>query len=123
MLQYSEARERVEVWITLGENARPGAIVVVQGLELVGDRGTEKRVANAYVSFMEFYYHDFAGVDGIDGIDVIVGIVVIIIVSVSVTTLALGEGRVSNEGWKGGEGGGGFEVVHHFSLSFVCFNL
>ena len=98
MLQYSEARERVEVRITLGENARPGAIVVVQGLELVGDRGIEKRVGNVQVSFMEFYYHDFAGVDGIDGIDVIVGIVVIIIVSVSVTALALGEGRVSDEG-------------------------
>ena len=44
---------------------------------------------------MEFYYHDFAGVDGSA---VIVGIVVIIIVSVSVTALALGEGRVSDEG-------------------------
>ena len=59
---------------------------------------------------MEFYYHDFAGFDGIAGIVVIVGII-----SVSVTALALGEGRVSDEGWKGGEGGGGFEVVHHFS--------
>ena len=112
LLLYCEARERVEVRITLGENVRSGASVVVQGLELVGDRGIEKRVGNVQVSFMEFYYHDFAGVDGSA---VIVGIVVIIIVSVSVTALALGEGRIGDEGWKGGEGGGGFEVVHHFS--------
>ena len=93
MLLYCEARERVEVRITLGENVRSGASVVVQGLELVGDRGIEKRVGNVQVSFMEFYYHDFAGFDGIAGIVVIVGII-----SVSVTALALGEGRVSDEG-------------------------
>ena len=98
----------VEARITHGlvSKVRTGASVVVEGLELVSDRFIENQVHVGIVSIPEFQYDD---------IICIAGIVAIIPISVvSSTALATGEGRVSDEGWKGGEGGG-FKVVHHFS--------
>ena len=113
LLLYIEVIKLVVVRIREVDNPRIGARVVLEWLELVGDRAIEKHAVR--VSITEFYYDDIAGST------VIVVIIPISVassvassVAASVASLVLGEDRVSDEGWKGGEGGG-FEVVHHFS--------
>ena len=101
LLLYIEVIKLVVVRKSVVENPQIGARVVLEWLELVGDRAIEKHAVR--VSIIEFKYDDIAG-----------SAVIVVIIPISVASLALGEDRVSDEGWKGGEGGG-FEVVHHFS--------
>ena len=71
-----------------GKNVRISASVVVEVLELVGDRAREIENHAGRVSIIEFYYGDIAG---------IVAIILTISFAAS-TALASGEGRVSDEG-------------------------
>ena len=119
LLLYSEVVKLVVVRIRVVDNPRIGARVVLEWLELVGDRiwAIEKHAVR--VSITEFYYDDIAGsavIVVIIPISVASSVASSVAASVaaSVASLVLGEDRVSDEGWKGGEGGG-FEVVHHFS--------
>ena len=67
MLQCIVAIKLVEARIITHTESkvRTGASVVVEGLELVGDRFIESQVNVAIVSIPEFYYNDIAGIAGI----------------------------------------------------------
>jgi len=80
LLQCIVANKLVEARIITHTESkvRTGASVVVEGLELVGDRFIESQVNVAIVSIPEFYYNDIAsiaviaviaGIDGIAGLD------------------------------------------------------